>query len=325
MKANDGLLTASDFEFYNAVMREPVRGTYRGVEIVSMPPPSSGGVHLIQMLNILEAYDLRKMGPQSAAGLHVMIEAMRRAFADRSQHLGDPDFWKVPVKGLTSKRYAADLRKSIDLAKATRSEDIRPGAPAPYESPDTTHFTVMDRFGNVVTNTYTLNFSYGSRVIADGTGIFLNNEMDDFSAKPGVPNAFGLVGGAANAISPKKRPLSSMTPLIAFKAGAPWLATGGPGGSRIITNMLHLLVNVIDHDMNIAEATAVARIHHQWLPDRVRIEKRIGVDTRDLLEKRGHRLKEGRAMGSTQSIMRMEEGFYGAADPRRPGALAVGF
>jgi gamma-glutamyltranspeptidase/glutathione hydrolase len=325
MKANDGLLTASDFEFYNAVMREPVRGTYRGVEIVSMPPPSSGGVHLIQMLNILEAYDLRKMGPQSAAGLHVMIEAMRRAFADRSQHLGDPDFWKVPVKGLTSKRYAADLRKSIDLAKATRSEDIRPGAPAPYESPDTTHFTVMDRFGNVVTNTYTLNFSYGSRVIADGTGIFLNNEMDDFSAKPGVPNAFGLVGGAANAISPKKRPLSSMTPLIAFKAGAPWLATGGPGGSRIITNMLHLLVNVIDHDMNIAEATAVARIHHQWLPDRVRIEKRIGVDTRVLLEKRGHRLKEGRAMGSTQSIMRMEEGFYGAADPRRPGALAVGF
>lgn len=325
MERHGGLVSEDDLAGYRAVLRAPVRGTYRGIEVRSMPPPSSGGVHLIQMLNMLEPYDLKTMGAGSAAGYHLMIEAMRRAFADRSKHLGDPDFWPVPVKGLVSKKYAAHLGQSIDRDKASRSADIAPGNPAPYESPDTTHFTVMDRFGNVVSNTTTLNFSYGSRAVAEGTGILLNNEMDDFSAKPGVPNAFGLVGGKANAIEPMKRPLSSMTPLILFKAGKPWLATGGPGGSRIITNMLHLVVNVVDHRMNIAEATAAPRLHHQWLPDSVRIERGIGADTRRLLEARGHRLKEGRAMGSTQSILRTRDGFYAAADPRRPGALAAGY
>jgi len=325
MKENGGLIVAADLAAYRPVIREPVRGLYRGVEVVSMPPPSSGGVHLIQMLNIIEAYDIRKMGPQSAASLHIMIEAMRRAFADRSKHLGDPAFWEVPVKGLISKDYSATWRKTIDRSAATKSEDVAPGEPAPYESPDTTHFTVADRFGNFVTNTYTLNFSYGSRVVADGTGILLNNEMDDFSAKPGAPNAFGLVGGAANAVEPLKRPLSSMTPLILFKNGKPWLATGGPGGSRIITNMLHLVVNLVDHGMNIAEGTVAPRIHHQWLPDTVRVEETLSVDTARLLSGLGHCLKVGRAMGSTQSIMKMGKGYYGFSDPRRPGALTIGY
>lgn len=325
MRRNGGLITAADLAAYRPVMREPVRGRYREVEVVSMPPPSSGGIHLIQMLNMVEAYDIRKMGPQSAASLHIMIEAMRRAFADRSKHLGDPAFWNVPIKGLISKKYSGTWRKTVDPNNATRSADVAPGIPRPYESPDTTHFTVADHSGNFVTNTYTLNFSYGSRVVADGTGILLNNEMDDFSAKPGTPNAFGLVGGAANAIEPLKRPLSSMTPLILFKGGKPWLASGGPGGSRIITNMLHLVVNIVDHGMNIAEATVAPRVHHQWLPDTVRVEETLSVDTARLLLGLGHRLKVGNAMGSTQSVMRIGKGYYGFSDPRRPGALTIGY
>ena len=325
MRENGGLITAADLAAYRPVIREPVRGWYRGVEVVSMPPPSSGGIHLIQMLNIIEAYNIRKMGPQSAASLHIMIEAMRRAFADRSKYLGDPAFWDVPIKGLISKNYSATWRKGIDPNNATRSADIAPGIPRPHESPDTTHFTIADHFGNFVTNTYTLNFSYGSRVVANGTGILLNNEMDDFSAKPGVPNAFGLVGGVANAIEPLKRPLSSMTPLFLFKDGKPWLATGGPGGSRIITNMLHLVVNIVDHGMNIAEATVAPRVHHQWLPDIVRVEETLSVDTARLLVGLGHRLKMGDAMGSTQSVMQTGNGYYGFSDPRRPGALTIGY
>ena len=325
MRRNGGLITAADLAAYRPVIREPVRGRYREVEVVSMPPPSSGGIHLIQMLNMIEAYDIRKMGPQSAASLHIMIEAMRRAFADRSKHLGDPAFWNVPIKGLISKKYSGTWRKTVDPNNATRSADVAPGIPRSYESPDTTHFTVADYFGNFVTNTYTLNFSYGSRVVADGTGILLNNEMDDFSAKPGTPNAFGLVGGAANAIEPLKRPLSSMTPLILLKNGKPWLASGGPGGSRIITNMLHLVVNIVDHGMNIAEATVAPRVHHQWHPDTVRVEETLSVDTVRLLLGLGHRLKVGNAMGSTQSVMRTGKGYYGFSDPRRPGALTIGY
>ena len=325
MRRNGGLITAADLAAYRPVIREPVRGRYREVEVVSMPPPSSGGIHLIQMLNMIEAYDIRKMGPQSAASLHIMIEAMRRAFADRSKHLGDPAFWNVPIKGLISKKYSGTWRKTVDPNNATRSADVAPGIPRSYESPDTTHFTVADHFGNFFNNTYTLNFSYGSRVVADGTGILLNNEMDDFSAKPGTPNAFGLVGGAANAIEPLKRPLSSMTPLILLKNGKPWLASGGPGGSRIITNMLHLVVNIVDHGMNIAEATVAPRVHHQWLPDTVRVEETLSVDTARLLLGLGHRLKVGNAMGSTQSVMRIGKGYYGFSDPRRPGALTIGY
>ncbi len=324
MQKNDGPITAADLANYRPVLRAPVEGSYRGFQIRSMPPPSSGGVHLVQILNILEEFPISFLGHNSADTIHLMAEAMKLAYADRSMHLGDPDFWKVPVKGLTSKRYAADLRQAIRLDRARPSSTIGAGNPFPYESNETTHFSVMDRAGNAVSNTYTINFSYGSGIVAEGTGILLNNEMDDFSAKPGVPNAYGLIGGAANAIDPGKRPLSSMTPTIVLKDGRPFLATGSPGGSRIITTTLQIILNVIDHGMNIAAATAAPRVHHQWLPDELRIESGVSVDTLDLLRARGHEIAEKNAMGSTQSVMRIEEGFLGAADPRRPGALAAG-
>lgn len=324
MVANGGLINGEDLADYRVQLRAPVHGTYRGYDIYSMPPPSSGGVHLVQMLNILEDFPIGFLGHNSADTIHIMAEAMRLAYADRSEHLGDPDFWNVPVEGLTSKRYAAALRERISLRRATPSESVKPGNPAPYESNETTHFSVIDRFGNVVANTYTINFSYGSGIVADGTGILLNNEMDDFSAKPGVPNAYGLIGGEANAIEAGKRPLSSMTPTIVLKDGKPFLATGSPGGSRIITTTLQIIMNVVDHGMNIAAATAAPRIHHQWLPDELRVEKGISVDTLDILSERGHRVKVGNVMGSTQTVMRIEGGVLGAADPRRPGALALG-
>jgi len=254
-----------------------------------------------------------------------MAEAMKLAYADRSVHLGDPDHWRVPVKGLLSKLYAKMLRAGIDDKSARPAEAIRAGDPVAYESEETTHFSVMDKAGNVVSNTYTINFSFGSGIVANGTGVLLNNEMDDFSAKVGVPNAYGLLGGEANAIGPGKRPLSSMTPTIVFRDGKPLLATGSPGGSRIITTVLQLILNVVDHGMNIAAATAAPRIHHQWLPDEIRVESGLSPDTRRLLEARGHRLRIGNAMGSTQSIMRLSEGFMGASDPRRPGALTLGY
>ncbi|MDX1513609.1 MAG: gamma-glutamyltransferase, partial [Gammaproteobacteria bacterium] len=224
-----------------------------------------------------------------------------------------------------SKRYADQLRRQIRLDRARPSEAIKPGKPLPYESNETTHFSVMDRHGNAVSNTYTINFSYGSGIVAEGTGILLNNEMDDFSAKPGVPNAYGLIGGEANAVAPGKRPLSSMTPTIVLKNGKAWLATGSPGGSRIITTTLQIIVNVVDHGMNIAAATAAPRVHHQWLPDELRVETGISVDTLDLLRARGHEIVEKNAMGSTQTVMRLPGGFVGASDPRRPGALAAGY
>ncbi len=324
MQKNDGPITAADLAGYSPVLRAPVEGSYRGYEIRSMPPPSSGGVHLVQILNILEGFPIAFLAHNSADTIHLMAEAMKLAYADRSMHLGDPDFWKVPIKGLTSKRYAADLRQAIRLDRARPSSTFGAGNPLPYESNETTHFSVMDRAGNAVSNTYTINFSYGSGIVAEGTGILLNNEMDDFSAKPGVPNAYGLIGGEANAIDPRKRPLSSMTPTIVLKDEKPFLATGSPGGSRIITTTLQVILNVIDHGMNIAAATAAPRVHHQWLPDELRVESGLSVDTLDLLRARGHEIAEKNAMGSTQSVMRIGEGFLGAADPRRPGALAAG-
>ena len=324
MEKNNGPITAADLSGYRPVLRAPVAGSYRGYEIRSMPPPSSGGVHLVQILNILEGFPIAFLGQNSADTIHLMAEAMKLAYADRSLHLGDPDYWKVPVEGLTSKRYAADLRRGIRLDRARPSNTIRAGNPLPYESNETTHFSVMDRAGNAVSNTYTINFSYGSGIVAEGTGILLNNEMDDFSAKTGVPNAYGLIGGEANAIEAGKRPLSSMTPTIVLKDGRPFLATGSPGGSRIITTTLQVILNVIDHDMNIAAATAAPRVHHQWLPDELRVEAGLSVDTLDLLMARGHKIVEKNAMGSTQSVMRVEGGVFGAADPRRPGALAAG-
>ncbi len=324
MQTHAGLLTLEDLQNYRAVVRAPVHGTYRGYEIFSMPPPSSGGIHLIQMLNILEGYPLGALGAQSPATLHLMTESMKLAYADRSQHLGDPNFWKVPVAGLLSKSYANQLRKGIASDRAKPSLDIRPGNPLPYESSETTHFSVLDGEGNAVANTYTLNFNYGSGIVAKGTGILLNNEMDDFSAKPGVPNAYGLVGGKANAVAPNKRPLSSMTPTLVFKDGKPFLATGSPGGSRIISTTLQMIVNVVDHKMNLRAATQAPRIHHQWLPDQLEMETGFNPETLRALTDKGHRVASTEPIGSTQSTLRNATGFYGASDPRRPGALAKG-
>ena len=325
MKAGGGILTAKDLAGYGALIREPVSGSYRGYEIRSMPPPSSGGVHIVQILNILEAFDIAALGHNSAAAIHLFAEASRRAYADRSKHLGDPEFWDVPVDGLISERYASTLRDGINRDKATPSDEVSPGEPSLVEGPNTTHFTVMDRQGNVVSNTYTLNFSYGSGIVAAGTGILLNNEMADFAAKPGVANAFGLMGGDANAVEGGKRPLSSMSPTIVLKDGEPFLATGSPGGSRIITTVLQILMNVIDHRLNIASATNAPRVHHQWKPDRLRIEEGISPDTQRLLEGIGHRLKRDKPMGGAQSIIRMDGVFYGASDPRRPDGVTLGY
>ncbi len=325
MKENGGLITYDDLSSYRPVIRKPVYGTYRGYEIYSMPPPSSGGIHLIQMLNILEHYPINKLGHNYSKTIHIMAEAMKLVYADRSKFLGDSDFVSVPIKQLTSKKHAKSLSKNIDLQKATPSSTIKPGNPYNSGGNDTTHFTVMDRFGNVVSNTYTINFSYGSNIVAKGTGILLNNEMDDFSAKPGIPNAYGLIGGQYNAIEPEKRMLSSMSPTIILKDGKPFLATGSPGGSRIITTVLQIISNVIDHNMNIASATASPRFHHQWLPDIIRLEKGFSTDTINILKNKGHKIKVGRAMGSTQSIMKHGDYYYGYSDPRRAGGLTKGY
>ncbi len=324
MKKHDGLISLEDLANYKVVERKPVTGTYRGYTIAAMPPPSSGGVHLVQMLNILEGWELQKLGHNSADYLHRLIETMRRAYADRSKYLGDPDFHPVPVAQLTVKSYAQRLREGIDLDVASASSDIAPGLKAPYESPQTTHFSVWDEVGNVVSNTYTLNFSYGSGISVTGAGFLLNNEMDDFSAKPGVPNAYGLIGGAANAIEAGKRPLSSMTPTIVFKQGQPTFTTGSPGGSTIINTVLQTVLNIVDFEMNIAEAAASPRIHHQWQPDKVFVEPGLNIDTRRLLEAKGHKIvPSSRVIGRTQTISSDGEHTYGANDTRWPGGGAV--
>lgn len=320
-----GIMTLNDLKNYKVVERKPVTGDYRGYQVVSMPPPSSGGIHIIEMLNMLETYPIDKLGHNTAATLHLMTESMRRAYADRSEYLGDPDFYNVPVAALINKDYAKNLASKIAINKATPSSEIKPGKLAPYESNQTTHYSVVDKWGNAVSNTYTLNFSYGSGLVAKGTGILLNNEMDDFSAKPGTPNGYGLVGGEANSVEGNKRPLSSMSPTIVMKDGKPFIVTGSPGGSRIITTTMQVIMNVIDHDLNIAEATAAPRIHHQWLPDVLRVEHSLNRDTIELLEARGHKVSVGNAIGSTQSIMVTEQGIFGSSDPRRAGSLTLGY
>ena len=324
LRQNGGIMTLDDLKSYRAVERPAVRGSYRGHDIASMPPPSSGGVHLVQILNILEGFSLRDLGAGSAATLHLMIEAMKPAYADRAEYLGDPDVVTVPVAGLTSKRYAAEQRLAIDPERARPAQSVRAGNPAAHEGDNTTHFSVVDTQGNAVANTTTLNFFYGLGLVADGTGILLNNELDDFAAKPDAPNAFGLVGGNANAPGPNKRPLSSMAPTIVFRDGRVFLVTGTHGGSRIITTVLQVILNVIEHDMNIAEAVAAPRIHHQWLPDEVVAERGLSPDTLRLLQARGHRIVVGRTFGSANSIMVTPEGLAGAADPRQRGTLAEG-
>jgi gamma-glutamyltranspeptidase/glutathione hydrolase len=326
MKAHGGLITKVDLAAYRPVMREPIRGTYRGYDIHSMPLPSSGGVHLVQILNLLEAFPIGELGHNTAQTIHLMAESMKLAYADRSKFLGDSDFVPVPVAGLTSKSYANELRRKINMNQATASKEIAPGNPNKFaESNNTTHYSVMDKYGNAVANTYTLNFTYGTSLTAAGTGILLNNEMDDFSAKPGVPNAYGLIGGEFNAIEPEKRMLSSMTPTIVIKDGKPYLVTGSPGGSRIITTVLQVVMNVIDHKMNIAAATNASRVHHQWLPDELRVEQSLNGDTIRLLTEKGHKVSVQNAMGSTQSIMRVDNSFQGASDPRRESALTLGY
>ncbi|WP_298907268.1 gamma-glutamyltransferase [uncultured Psychrobacter sp.] len=320
-----GNMSLQDLANYQAIARVPVKGDYRGYEIVSMPPPSSGGIHIVQILNILEGYPLKDYGQNSAQTIHLMSEAMQLAYADRAEYLGDADFIDVPASGLTSQPYADKLRSLINPNKATPAATIKANNPLPYESDQTTHFSIVDKDGNAVANTYTLNFSYGTGLVAEGTGILLNNEMDDFSAKPGVPNGYGLIGGDANAVEANKRPLSSMSPTLVFKDSKPYIVTGSPGGSRIITTVTQVISNVIDHDMNIAEATHAPRIHDQWLPDEIRIEKALNIDTIKKLESMGHKVNPQAAMGSTQSIMITPNGVYGSSDPRIVDAAVVGY
>lgn len=326
MQRHDGLITLEDLRSYQPAIREPSHGTYRGHDIYSMSPPSSGGTHIVQILNIMEGYAMAELGHNSAAGIHRMAEAMKLAYADRATYLGDTDFVDVPLAGLTSKDYANELRKNISTDRARPSSEIRAGTPAAYESPETTHFSIVDRWGNAVSNTYTINFSYGSGITVAGAGFLLNNEMDDFSAKPGVPNAYGLIGGQANKIAPEKRMLSSMSPTIVRRGGQNYLVAGSPGGSRIITTTLQVLLNVIDHGMNIQSAVSAPRIHHQWLPDEIRIEQGISPDTIELLEDMGHKVVLDRAMGAIQSILINDTGeLYGGADPRRSTSSAMGY
>ncbi len=321
MRRGGGYVDKASLAAYEPKIRDVVTGQYRGYEIVTMPPPSSGGVHLLQMLNILEQFPVGEMGAGSADSVHLLAEVARLAFADRSKHLGDPDFYDVPVDWLVSKAYAQQLAASIDMTRARPSVDVAPGTPPLPESDDTTHFSVIDAEGNVVSNTYTLNFSYGSGISVPGAGFLLNNEMDDFVAKPGVPNAFGMLGGEANAIAALKRPLSSMTPAIVFADGKPWFATGSPGGPRIITTVLQMIVNVIDHGMNLAEATNAPRMHHQWFPDELLLESGFSPDTVRLLRERGHTMEDaGFAIGSLQSVGVKDGVFRGASDLRRADA-----
>ncbi len=326
MQNGGGLITQADLSEYKSVWRAPVVGQYRGHDIISMPPPSSGGALLVQMLNMLEPFDLKKMGYGSADSVHVMVEAERRAYADRAEHLGDPDFVKVPVEQLTDKAYAQRRFADFNPAKASLSSEIGAGS-WPTESPDTTHASFIDKQGNAVSYTTTLNLSYGSKIVASGTGMLLNNEMDDFSAKPDTPNAFGLLGREANAIAPRKRMLSSMTPTIVVKDGKALLVTGSPGGSTIITTTLQLIVNVIDHGMNLSDAVSSPRVHHQWQPDAILYEQRgLSPDTVQILGGLGHQgltpWPYPGGIGDANSVMRVEGGYAGMADPRNPGGAA---
>jgi gamma-glutamyltranspeptidase/glutathione hydrolase len=320
-----GIMTAEDLGRYQAVERTPVRGSYREYDIYSIPPPSAGGVHLIQILNILDGFDLAPLGPNSGQAAHIKIEAMKLAYADRAKFLGDPDQVKVPVAGLISRIYAGELRKKIDPDKGLKAADLGANMPSPLEGDHTTHFSIVDRDGNAVANTYTLNLRYGTGLVADGTGVLLNNELDDFAAKPGAPNAFGLTGGAANAPASGKKPLSSMAPTFVMKGRDLVLVTGSPGGSRIITIVANVIVNVIDYRMSLADAVAAPRIHHQWMPDEVRVEPDILADMIFVLERRGNKVTQGAPWGSANSILVTQKNLQGVADPRSRGAKAEGF
>lgn len=321
-------ITVEDMKNYKAVERPPLKTKYRGHEIITMPPPSSGGIALIEMLNILERYDLKKMGAGSSQATHLMVEAMRRAFADRAEFLGDPDFVKVPVAGLTSRGYADKLADTIRMETASSSTDIKHGEPAGYESEETTHYTVVDKAGNVVSCTTTINESFGNKITVEGAGFLLNNEMDDFAPKPGSPNAYNLIQGENNAVAAKKRPLSSMTPSIVLKDGQLWFAVGSPGGPTIINTVLQVIVNVIDHGMNIQQAIEWPRVHHQWMPDTITYEPYgLAPDVIKALQDKGHKLVDRpRYMGDAEGIMIEEKTGVrlGGSDPRLDGR-SVGY
>ncbi|MBI4483859.1 MAG: gamma-glutamyltransferase [Acidobacteria bacterium] len=322
MKSHGGWIALEDLKDYRPVLRPPVRGTYRGYEVVSMGPPSSGGIVLLQMLNQVEPFPLKELGPHSSKTLHLLAEAMRRAFADRARYLGDADYVKVPVKGLISKPYARKMRETFNGEYASSSLEVGPGDPFPYESEETTHFSVVDKDGNAVANTYTLNDSYGSGVTVRGAGFLLNNEMDDFTSAPGVPNMYGLIQGEANSIQGGKRPLSAMTPTFLKKDGKVLLIVGSPGGPTIINTVFQIILNVVNHGMSIQEAVDAPRIHHQWLPDVLQVEPRSLVKDVELaLRSRGHQIRERGFMGDAQGIwIDWATGIrYGGSDPRQDG------
>ncbi|MCA9734382.1 gamma-glutamyltransferase [candidate division KSB1 bacterium] len=327
MQKNGGLITQKDLDSYQAIERKPVHGTFRGYDIYAMGPPSSGGVALVEMLNILEGYDLAAMGENSARYLHFLTEAMRRAFADRARYLGDPDFnTDMPIEKLISKEYAAHLRTTIAETKASISDST--AFNDVYESPETTHFSVVDRFGNMVSLTYTLEYPYGSRMVVDGAGFLLNNEMGDFNPVPGYTDSQGHIGTAPNLIAPEKRMLSSMSPTIVAKNGKPFMAVGSPGGRTIINTVLQVILNVLELKMNIAEAVEAPRIHHQWLPDITRMEDwGFSPDTKDLYETYGHKTRVGWSQGATMGIVKNWENglIYGAADSRSSDGAAAGY
>jgi gamma-glutamyltranspeptidase / glutathione hydrolase len=330
MQHNGGLITRQDLRDYTPKERVPLRGSYRGYGIISMPPPSSGGASLIEMLNILEGFDLQKLHPFSSQYYHLLVEAMRRAYADRAEYMGDTDFGSVPIEGLIEKAYAERQRSTINPRRASSSSEIGAGKPTGYESTQTTHFTIVDAAGNAVSNTYTLNSGFGSGVVAKGTGVLLNNEMDDFTSKPGEPNRYGTIISERNAIAPRKRPLSSITPTFVLRPdGSLYFAIGAQGGTTITNTVLLIISNVIDHGMNLQEAIDSPRIHHQWLPDEIRDEPLgLSADTRRALEDRGHKFAtKPRYIGGAQGVMIEEKTgtHLGASDAREEDGAAVGY
>ena len=317
-------MSLDDLKRYESVWRDPVRTSYRGYDIWSMGPPSSGGILIAQILNMLEPFNLGAMGWGSARLTHLVVEAERRAYADRSVHLGDPDFWEVPTAKLMDVNYARERMKDFDPERATLSRELAAGQWAD-ESEDTTHYSLIDKDGMMVAITTTLNSSFGSQLVIPGTGILMNNEMDDFSAQPGVPNQFGLLGAEANAIQPMKRMLSSMTPTLVTRDGVPFLITGSPGGSTIITTVLQVIMNVIDHSMSLSEAVGSPRFHHQWFPDAIQFGPRaLSPDTLDLLQEKGHQLRPRSAIGDANSILIKDGAYWGVKDPREFGS-ALGY
>jgi gamma-glutamyltranspeptidase/glutathione hydrolase len=323
MHRDGGIITKTDLEGYHPVVRTPLRGFYRGLEILSPPPPSSGGLCLLEILNIWEGFDLGSMGFHSSRAVHVMAEAMKRAFADRAELMGDPDFTRIPDDTLVSKEYSARRRNEIDTLRASASDRVRSGAGQAREGRHTTHYCVVDREGTIATTTYTLNDIFGCKVVVDSAGFFLNDEMDDFSAKPGVPNAYGLVGGDANAISGHKRPLSSMLPTIVLKSGRPIMVLGARGGSKIITAVAQVISNVADFNMDLQEAVDAPRFHHQWLPDTLVAEKfALPRDVTERLEEKGQHVREADGpIGALEAIWFDIPGgwIYGVSDPREGG------